>query len=92
MAITETGLLAGAVGLITTYFGWMFKRQISRIDELEKKLNDSNVIRAEMAKDIKYLIDAVENHFKEETEDRKEFKKDFGLLHDEILLLKNKDK
>ena len=78
MAITETGLLAAAVSLLSGVFAWMFKRQIARIDELERRQNEQNVSRAEMAKDIKQLIAATDKLLAKVDE-----------LHDEQLRMKS---
>lgn len=37
---THTGVIAGIVAAFTAIFGWIFRRQINRIDEHEERLSD----------------------------------------------------
>ena len=37
---TQTGIIAGAIVVLSTLFGWVFRRQIKRIDNHEKRISE----------------------------------------------------
>ena len=37
---TQTGIIAGIAFVLSTLFGWVFRRQIKRIDILEERLSE----------------------------------------------------
>lgn len=56
--ISEHAIATGAIGLVVAAYGWIVKRQIARIDALEKSETDAKVLSA---KNIEILANLVED-------------------------------
>lgn len=69
-------LIAGTWAAVTAWGGWLFKRQISRIDDLEKKV----MSQAEIRELINDKLDPMRVDMKNIKEDIKEMKDDIKTL------------
>jgi len=92
MQINETTLLGGALGVISAGFTWAFKRQINRIDALEKASTEAQVSRASTAEIIKSMSMNLDRHMVHEEIRMKEMSETMIGMHEKLAILASKEK
>lgn len=90
MNINESTLLGGAMTLLATGFGWAFKRQINRIDALEKANTEAQVTRAQTAEVLHTVKDSLEKHMVSEETNMREVHSTLQTLSTNVAVLVEK--